>query len=114
MRNSFLPFSKPSIDERDINAVNDVLRSGWITTGQNAAKFEEEFSKYTGAPASVALASATGGMHILMKALDIGEGDEVITLDIIRKGEAKNNRLLVVMANGYGKQTPLKEYKVQR
>ncbi len=79
MRNSFLPFSKPSIDERDINAVNDVLRSGWITTGQNAAKFEEEFSKYTGAPASVALASATGGMHILMKALDIGEGDEVIT-----------------------------------
>lgn len=79
MRKTLLPFSKPSIDERDINAVNGVLRSGWITTGQNAAKFEEEFSKYTGAPASVALSSATGGMHLALKALDIGPGDEVIT-----------------------------------
>jgi len=79
MRATFLPFSKPSIDERDINAVTEVLRSGWITTGQNAAKFEDEFSKYTGAPASVALASATGGMHLVMKALNIGAGDEVIT-----------------------------------
>lgn len=79
MRSTFLPFSKPSIDERDTKAVTEVLHSGWITTGQNAAKFEEEFSKYTGAPASVALASATGGMHLLIKALDIGTGDEVIT-----------------------------------
>jgi len=79
MRSSFLPFSKPSIDERDIDAVTAVLRSGWITTGQNVAKFEEEFSQYTGAPASVALASATGGMHLVMKALNIGDDDEVIT-----------------------------------
>lgn len=79
MRSSFLPFSKPSIDERDINAVAEVLRSGWITTGQNTAKFEEEFSKYTGTPVSVALASATGGMHLALKALNIGAGDEVIT-----------------------------------
>lgn len=79
MRNSFLPFSKPSIDDRDINAVTEVLRSGWITTGQNAAKFEEEFSRYTGAPVSTALASATGGMHLALKALNIGTGDEVIT-----------------------------------
>jgi UDP-4-amino-4-deoxy-L-arabinose-oxoglutarate aminotransferase len=79
MRATFLPFSKPSIDERDIKAVNEVLRSGWITTGQNAFKFEEEFSKYTGAPASIALASATGGMHIALKALNVGPSDEVIT-----------------------------------
>jgi len=79
MRNSFLPFSKPSIDESDLQAVAEVLRSAWITTGQNAAKFEEEFSKYTGAPAAVALASATGGMHLALKALNIGPGDEVIT-----------------------------------
>lgn len=79
MRATFLPFSKPSIDDRDIKAVIEVMRSGWITTGQNAAKFEEEFSRYVGASSSVALASATGGMHLALKALDIGEGDEVIT-----------------------------------
>lgn len=79
MRATLLPFSKPSIDDGDINAVAEVLRSGWITTGQNAAKFEDEFSSYVGAPASVALASATGGMHLALKALDIGPGDEVIT-----------------------------------
>jgi len=79
MRNSFLPFSKPSIAEIDINAVAEVLRSGWITTGQNALKFEEEFSKYVSTPASVALASATGGMHLALKALNIGPDDEVIT-----------------------------------
>lgn len=79
MRSGFLPFSKPSIDDRDINAVVEVLRSGWITTGQNALKFEEEFSKYTGAPTSVALASATGGMHLALKAMEIGPNDEVIT-----------------------------------
>jgi len=59
--------------------VAEVLRSGWITTGQNAAAFEDEFSKYVSAQASVALASATGGMHLAMQALDIGTGDEVIT-----------------------------------
>ena len=79
MRNIFLPFSKPSITEDDIAAVGDVLRSGWITTGPKNAEFEKNFCEYTGAPNSVALASATGGMHILFKALGLKEGDEVIT-----------------------------------
>ena len=79
MRQSFLPFSKPSISEAEIASVADVLRSGWITTGPKAAEFEQKFSAYTGAPGSVALASATGGMHVALKALGIGPGDEVIT-----------------------------------
>lgn len=79
MRNSFLPFSKPSIDDDTIKAVGDVLRSGWITTGPNCAKFEDMVSEYTGAKHSIALSSATGGMHVLLKALGIGPGDEVIT-----------------------------------
>ncbi|MBU4199182.1 MAG: UDP-4-amino-4-deoxy-L-arabinose aminotransferase [Verrucomicrobia bacterium] len=79
MRSQFLPFSKPSFDEEDIRAIGDVLRSGWITTGQHASKFEEEFSAYIGARGSVALASATGGMHVALRALNIGPGDEVIT-----------------------------------
>lgn len=79
MRKTFLPFSKPSITDADINAVCAVMRSGWITTGEQAALFEERFHDYTGAPHCVALASATAGMHLLLSALGIGPGDEVIT-----------------------------------
>ncbi|MBU0715343.1 MAG: UDP-4-amino-4-deoxy-L-arabinose aminotransferase [Verrucomicrobia bacterium] len=79
MRKEFLPFSRPSITEADIQAVGEVLRSGWITTGVQAAKFEEEFAAYVGTRSAVALASATGGMHVTLRALDIGPGDDVVT-----------------------------------
>lgn len=79
MRKDFLPFSRPSITEADIQAVGEVLRSGWITTGAQSAKFEQEFAAYVGARGAVALASATGGMHVVLKALGIGPGDEVVT-----------------------------------
>ncbi len=79
MRADFLPFSRPSISEAEIAQVCEVLRSGWITTGLKAAAFEEAFAAYCGAPNAVALASSTGGMHILLKALDIKPGDEVVT-----------------------------------
>ena len=79
MRETFLPFSRPSIGEAEISAVAGVLRSGWITTGPKNAEFEQCFSDYTGAPHTVAVSSATAGMHLLLKALDIKPGDEVIT-----------------------------------
>jgi len=79
MRKEFLPFSRPSISEEDIAAVAEVLRSGWITTGQKSAEFEQRFCDCVGAPGSVALSSATGGMHLALRALGIGPGDEVIT-----------------------------------
>jgi UDP-4-amino-4-deoxy-L-arabinose-oxoglutarate aminotransferase len=79
MRETFLPFSSPSISEEEIAAVAEVLRSGWITTGPNCAKFETAFAEYCGAGGAVAVASATGGMHCVLQALDIGPGDEVIT-----------------------------------
>ena len=78
-RSEFLPFSKPSISDADIAAVTDVLRSGWITTGRRNTEFEAAFCAYTGAKHSIALASATGGMHIMLKALGLGPGDEVLT-----------------------------------
>lgn len=78
MRSDFLPFSRPSITEQDIAAVAEVLRSGWITTGPKTTEFERSFREYVGSPA-VALSSATAGMHLTLKALDIGPGDEVIT-----------------------------------
>ncbi|MGB2866015.1 MAG: aminotransferase class I/II-fold pyridoxal phosphate-dependent enzyme [Sedimentisphaerales bacterium] len=79
MRNEFLPFSRPSITEANIAAVGDVLRSGWITTGPKVAEFERRFCDYVGCPEAVALSSATAGMHLVLKALGIGPGDEVIT-----------------------------------
>lgn len=79
MRYSFLPFSKPAISELEIEAVADVLRSGWITTGPKATEFEEAFREYCNAKGAVALCSATAGMHLLLAAMGIGPGDEVIT-----------------------------------
>lgn len=79
MRAAFLPFSRPSISEADITAVGDVLRSGWITTGPRTAAFENAFREYVGCSRAIALCSATAGMHLILKALGIGPGDEVIT-----------------------------------
>ena len=79
MRKDFLPFSKPSITEEDIAAVADVLRSGWITTGPRAAQFEEAFRRYTSCGEAVAMTSETSVMQVLLRALGIGPGDEVIS-----------------------------------
>lgn len=79
MRDRFLPFCRPDITDADVAAVTDVLRSGWLTTGARCREFEETFCRYTGADGAVAVASATGGMHLVLKALGIGPGDEVIT-----------------------------------
>ena len=59
MRNTFLPFSKPSITEAEISAVGDVLRSGWITTGPKAAQFADALKETTGASEAVAMTSET-------------------------------------------------------
>ena len=79
MRTEFLPFSRPSVTEEEISAVADVLRSGWITTGPNVTEFERKFCEYVGCQRAVALTSATAGMHLVLKALGIGPGDEIIT-----------------------------------
>ena len=79
MSQAFLPFSRPSIGDEEIAAVEQVLRSGWITTGPKNQALEEQFAQYVGCKHAVALSSATGGMHITLLALGIGPGDEVIT-----------------------------------
>ena len=77
----FLPFALPDIGEEEIAEVVDTLRSGWVTTGPKAKRFEEDFSAYLGDPAlhSLAVNSATAGLHLALEALGIGPGDEVIT-----------------------------------
>lgn len=78
MRQTFLPFSIPSIGEEEIAEVVDSLRSGWITTGPKTRRFEEEFRAYIGARHAIAVNSCTAALHIALTALGIGPGDEVI------------------------------------
>ncbi len=78
-RSEFLPFSRPTIRQVEIDEVVDSLRSGWITTGPKAERFEHDFAAYTGFPHVLALSSATAGQHIGLIALGLKPGDEVIT-----------------------------------
>jgi dTDP-4-amino-4,6-dideoxygalactose transaminase len=74
----FLPFARPSITELERAAVDDVLRSGWLTTGPRVQEFEAAFAAYVGVPHAVAVNSATAALHLALNALDIGPGDDVL------------------------------------
>lgn len=73
-----LPFSRPDIGQEEIDEVVACLRSGWITTGPITARFEKEFAAATGSKHALAFTSGTGALHVLLLALGLGEGDEVI------------------------------------
>jgi len=81
MTQPFLPFALPDIGEEEIAEVVDTLRSGWVTTGPKTKRFEEDFTAFLGDPSlhSMAVNSATAGLHLALEALGIGPGDEVIT-----------------------------------
>jgi dTDP-4-amino-4,6-dideoxygalactose transaminase len=72
-------FSPPDITEEEINAVANVLRSGWITSGPELARFEEGIQNYLKVNKALALNSATAAMELVLKVFDIKEGDEIIT-----------------------------------
>lgn len=75
----FLPFAKPDITEAEVEAAAAAIRSGWLTTGPNAAAFETEFADFVGGGVTaVAVNSATAGLHLALEALQVGPGDEVI------------------------------------
>lgn len=75
---AFLPFARPSITEREVAAVVEVLRSGWLTTGPRAHAFEAAFAERVGTRNAVAVNSATAALHLALEALGVGPGDEVI------------------------------------
>lgn len=75
----FLPFALPDIGDEEISAVTEALRSGWVTTGPKTKQFEQAFSEFLGGGLeSIAVNSATAGLHLALEALGIGPGDEVI------------------------------------
>ena len=73
-----VPFHKPHITDAEIEAVADVMRSGWLTMGPKTVEFEESFRARTGASQAVAVSSATAALHLALVAGGGGEGDEVI------------------------------------
>jgi dTDP-4-amino-4,6-dideoxygalactose transaminase len=85
MNPPFLPFALPDIGDEEIAEVVDTLRSGWVTTGPKARRFEQDFAAFLGDETRgeglhcVAVNSATAGLHLALEALGIGPGDEVIT-----------------------------------
>lgn len=77
-----IPYGRQKIDEEDIQAVVDVLRSEWLTTGPKVDEFENDVANYVGTQYAVAVSSGTSALHTAMYALDIGPTDEVIVPSI--------------------------------
>ena len=78
MRTEFLPFHLPDIDDAEINSVEQILRSGWLTTGPKVREFEKQFAEFVGARHAIAVNSCTAALHLALDAIGIKEGDEVI------------------------------------
>src|SRR5215470_13930821 len=79
VRSSLLPYGRQSIAEEDIQAVVDVLRSDWLTTGPKVEEFEEAFAAWVGARHAVSFSSGTAALHAAAFAAGIAQGDEAVT-----------------------------------
>jgi perosamine synthetase len=78
MSDGFIPYGRQIVDEDDIEAVAEVLRSDWLTTGPAVERFEGAFAAFVGAEQGVAVANGTAALHLAMLAAGVGPGDEVI------------------------------------
>ncbi len=78
MRSTFLPFAPPFLRDEEVEAVTEVLRSGWLSRGPRTQEFERAFAEHVGSPAALGLNSCTAGLHLSLVVLGIGPGDEVI------------------------------------
>ncbi|MEW6745988.1 MAG: aminotransferase class I/II-fold pyridoxal phosphate-dependent enzyme [Planctomycetota bacterium] len=81
-RSSFLPFSRPTIEDEEVASVTESLRSGWLTTGPKVAQFEKMFRDRLGVRHAIAVSSATAGLHLAVAALNLQPLDEVIVPSI--------------------------------
>jgi dTDP-4-amino-4,6-dideoxygalactose transaminase len=86
---TFLPFHRALIGEEEMDAVMDVLRSGWLTAGPRVKEFEARFGKYVGAEHAIAVSSCTAALHLALAAIGLNAGDEVIlpTMTFAASGE---------------------------
>jgi len=75
---SAIPFHRPNIEEAEISEVVETLRSGWLTTGPKAKRFEAEFAAYMGQKHAVALNSCTAALHLALEAIGLKRGQSVL------------------------------------
>jgi len=73
-----IPFSKPDVTQKDINAVAEVIKSGWLIHGKYSKRLEELFCEFTGAKFATTISSCSAGLHLSCLAAGFGPGDEVI------------------------------------
>ena len=78
-KNPFIPFSRPWIDDTEIEAVSQVLASKWISTGNRVREFERSFAEYLGVKHAIAVSSCTAALHLSLVVAGVGNDDEVIT-----------------------------------
>jgi perosamine synthetase len=78
IRTTPLPYGRQHIDDDDVAAVVEALRSDWLTTGPRVEQFERALAEFTGAAHAVVVSNGTAALHAAMAALAIGPGDEVI------------------------------------
>ena len=79
MNNKFIIFGSPDIKQPEIDEVIGSLESGWLGTGPKVKKFEDDFKNYKKVNNAVAVNSCTAALHLSLIALNLKEGDEVIT-----------------------------------
>src|SRR5438477_11022959 len=79
VRDALLPYGRQSLDEKDIQAVVDVLQSNWLTTGPKVEEFEERFAAWVGAKYAVSFSSGTAALHGAAFAAALQPGDEAVT-----------------------------------
>jgi len=82
VRASFLPYGRQSVEEADVQAVVEVLRSEWLTTGPKVGEFEEAFAARVGATHAVSFSSGTAALHAASFAAGLKAGDEAVTTPI--------------------------------
>ncbi|HEU0047494.1 MAG TPA: DegT/DnrJ/EryC1/StrS aminotransferase family protein, partial [Nitrososphaera sp.] len=73
-----VPFHRVSLGEEEIQAVSDVLRSGWLTMGEKTFEFERKFAEYVGAKHAIAVCSCTAALHLSLDVIGLQGGDEVL------------------------------------
>ena len=79
-QHSPIPFARPWIGENEAEAARRAILSGWVTQGPEVREFENKFAEFVGAPHACAVSNCTTALHLALRAVGVGPGDEVITV----------------------------------